>query len=55
MKVDENKIFQSLELWCKKLRVSPSWDVRLEFVDDLIGEKQPILKLTAMTEKRFCF
>mgnify|MGYP000846724371 CR=1 FL=1 len=39
MKVDENKIFQSFEFWCKKLRVSPYWDIRLEFVDDINWRK----------------
>ena len=39
MKVDENKITQSFEYWCKKLRVSPYWDIRLELVDDINWRK----------------
>lgn len=39
MIVDENKIIQSFEYWCKKLRVSPYWDIRLEFVDDINWRK----------------
>ncbi|MGF7144095.1 hypothetical protein HNQ56_002525 [Anaerotaenia torta] len=30
MKVEENKIMQSFEKWCKKLRISPYWDIKLE-------------------------
>ncbi len=39
MKVDENKIMQSFEKWCKKLRISPYWDIKLEFVDDINWRK----------------
>lgn len=39
MIVDENKIIQSFEYWCKKLRVSPYWDIRLEFVEDINWRK----------------
>jgi len=35
MQVDKDKIAQLFEYWCKKLRISPYWDIRLEFVDDL--------------------
>lgn len=39
MKVDKDKIIQSFEFWCKKLRVFPYWDVRLDFVDDINWRK----------------
>ncbi|ABX43495.1 hypothetical protein [Lachnoclostridium phytofermentans] len=39
MKVDENKIIQSFEKWCKKLRIIPDWDIKLEFVDDINWRK----------------
>ena len=45
MKFDEDKIFQSFEFWCKKLRVSPYWDIRLEFVDDINWRKTGDLKI----------
>ncbi|MBS4535322.1 hypothetical protein GOQ29_06785 [Clostridium sp. D2Q-14] len=45
MKVDKNKIFQSFEFWRKKLRVSPYWDIRLEFVDDFNWRKTGDLKI----------
>ena len=31
MKIAINELF---EKWCKKLRIVPAWDVKLEFVDD---------------------
>jgi hypothetical protein len=39
MKVDKEKIFQSFQFWCKKLRVSPHWDIQLEFVEDIDWKK----------------
>lgn len=51
MRVDEDKIFQSFEFWCKKLRVSPSWDIRLEFVDDINWRKTGDLKVDCEDRK----
>jgi hypothetical protein len=45
MKIDENKILQSFEFWCRKLRVSPYWDIRLEFVDDISWRKTGDIKI----------
>ena len=45
MKIDKDKIFQSFEFWCKKLRVSPPWDIRLEFVDDINWRKTGDFKI----------
>ena len=32
--VDEKQIYNLVDFWCKKLRVVPNWDIKLEFVDD---------------------
>lgn len=32
--MDKQEIMRLFEKWCQKLRIVPSWDVRLEFVDD---------------------
>lgn len=34
MSMDREKIQQLFEKWSKKLRVVPSWDIQLEFVED---------------------
>lgn len=34
-----------------KLRLTPDWDIHLEWVEDPHGEKQPILRSTATTRK----
>ncbi len=39
MKLDKDNTIQSFEFWCKKLRVTPYWDIRLEFVDDFDWRK----------------
>lgn len=45
MKIDEDKLTKSFEFWCKKLRVFPSWDIRLEFVDDINWRKTGDIKI----------
>lgn len=40
--------------WCKKLRISPQWDVKLELVQDPAWRKQGISKLIPMTGRRIC-
>jgi len=32
--VDREKLQERLDYWCGKLRLTPGWDVRLEWVDD---------------------
>lgn len=32
--MEKEKLNQLFEKWCKKLRIVPAWDVKLEFVDD---------------------
>ena len=33
------------DIWCKKLRVVPNWDVKLEFIEDLNWRKTGDLKI----------
>lgn len=49
--MDKNKLFQSFEFWCKKLRVSPNWDIRLELVDDLNWRKTGDFKVDCDDKK----
>jgi hypothetical protein len=51
MKVDKEKIFQSFQFWCKKLRVSPYWDIQLEFVDDIEWKKTGDFKIDSDDRK----
>lgn len=51
MKIDESKILQSFDFWCKKLRISPCWDVRLEFVDDFDWRKTGDIKIDCTDRK----
>ena len=37
--MDEKKLIQAFDMWCKKLRILPSWDVHLEFMDDYNWKK----------------
>lgn len=32
--MEKEKLNELFEKWCKKLRIVPAWDVKLEFVDD---------------------
>ena len=32
--MEKEKLNELVEKWCKKLRIVPTWDVKLEFVDD---------------------
>lgn len=45
MIIDESKILQLFKFWCEKLRVSPYWDIRLEFVDDSNWKKTGDIKI----------
>lgn len=45
MMIDENRVFQSFDFWCKKLRIVPAWDIRLEFVDDQSWRKTGDIKI----------
>lgn len=32
--IDREKLQERFDYWCGKLRLTPGWDVRLEWVDD---------------------
>ena len=51
MKIDKSKILQLFEYWSEKLRISPGWDIRLEFVDDLNWSKTGDLKIDCDDKK----
>lgn len=51
--MDREKAKELFEKYCKKLRISPQWDVKLEFVEDTDWRKTGILNLIALTEKLF--
>ena len=41
------------EVWCKKLRLSPDWDVRLEWSRTRIGTRQATLRWTVRIRRQF--
>lgn len=45
MDTDKDKLLKSFEFWCKKLRISPYWDTKLEFVDDSAWAKTGDIKI----------
>ncbi len=45
MEINKDKLLKSFEYWCKKLRISPYWDVRLEFVEDITWKKTGDIKI----------
>jgi len=47
----EDKLMQTFDLWCGKLRVVPSWDIRLEFVDDCNWRKTGDIKIDCDNKK----
>lgn len=51
MKIDRDKTFQLFEFWCKKLRISPYWDVKLEWVDDFNWTKTGDFKIDCDDKK----
>ncbi len=51
MKIDRDKTFQLFEFWCKKLRISPYWDVKLEWVDDFSWTKTGDFKIDCDDKK----
>ncbi len=42
---------QSFEFWCKKLRISPYWDTRLEFDEDFAWRKTGDIKIDCADRK----
>lgn len=43
--IDEQKILELFDYWCKKLRVHSNWDLKLEFVTDPEWRKTGDLKI----------
>ena len=49
--IDREKCQQLFERYCKKLRVTPGWDVQLRFVEDLEWRKTGDLKIDCTDRK----
>lgn len=49
--MDRAKIQALFETWCRKLRVVPSWDIRLEFVEDPTWRKTGDFKIDCTDRK----
>ncbi len=49
--VDTIKLEELLLVWCQKLRITPDWDVRLEFVTDENWRKTGDIKIDCMDKK----
>lgn len=43
--MDRQQIQTLFEAWCRKLRIVPAWDVRLEFVEDTAWRKTGDIKI----------
>ncbi|MDF2540450.1 MAG: hypothetical protein K0S47_168 [Herbinix sp.] len=52
---DTNLLFDRFEFWCKKLRVSPYWDIKLEYVEDLDWRKTGDIKIDCDDRKAILF
>ena len=48
-------ILALLERYCKKLRITPVWDVKLELVEDASWCKTGDVKIDCETERQSCF
>lgn len=49
--MDRNQIQACFEMWCKKLRLVPDWDIRLEFVEDPSWQKTGDFKVDCDDKK----
>ncbi len=52
--MDKEKARELFEKYIRKLRITPAWDVRLEFVEDPAWRKTGTLRSTATTGRRSC-
>ena len=50
--MDRAEMTRLFEKYIKKLRITPAWDVRLEFVEDPAWRKTVILRSIVTTGKR---
>lgn len=48
---DKVKLTERFDYWCKKLRLTPGWDVRLEWVDDPDWRKTGDFKIDCTDRK----
>ena len=51
MKYSEEELILLFEKYCKKLRITPPWDIRLEFVDDVNWRKTGDFKIDCTDQK----
>ena len=51
MMESKEKLFQLFKKYCKKLRITPPWDIRLEFVEDANWRKTGDFKIDCTDQK----
>ena len=51
MMENKEKLFELFEKYCKKLRITPPWDIRLEFVEDSSWRKTGDFKIDCTDQK----
>ena len=51
MMENKEKLFELFEKYCKKLRITPPWDIRLEFVEDPDWRKTGDFKIDCTDQK----
>lgn len=51
MKENKEELLQLFEKYCKKLRITPPWDIRLEFVEDANWRKTGDFKIDCTDQK----
>ena len=49
--MNHNKLLELFNTWCKRLRLIPNWDVKLEFVEDLEWRKTGDFKVDCDDKK----
>ena len=52
--MDKETLTVLFEKYIRKLRITPAWDVRIEFVEDTAWTKQAISGSTVMTGRQSC-
>jgi len=51
MMYSKEELIFIFEKYCKKLRITPPWDIRLEFVEDVNGRKNGDFKIDCTDQK----
>ena len=49
--VDRERMWERFDYWCKKLRLTPGWDVKLEWVEDPAWPKTGDFKIDCTDRK----